>query len=104
MSIKGRTVLDDLIQAASVETPGSEFQTHLTDQQQLSLFRLVAGGCRQPGKHTLVMQLNRPLSEWPGLSTFQRVSFDPITSQAELVAGQDLKEDLIRLRRALQSF
>ena len=104
MNIKSRIVLDDLIQAASAESPGSEIQTHLTDQQQLSLFKLVAGGCRQPGKHSLIMQLNRPLREWPGLSTFQLVCFDPCTSQAELVAGQDLKEDRARLSRALLCF
>ena len=94
--------LDDLIQAASRNEPGA--QERLTDAQQLSLFRRVASGCRQPGKHTLVMQINRPLREWPGLAILRRVEFDPITNRCDYTAGQDMATELPRLRRAILSF
>lgn len=94
--------LDDLIQAASAGVEGA--QERLTDQQQLHLFRLAASGCRQPGKHTLVMQINRPLREWPGLAILRRVEFDPITNRCDYTAGQDMATELPRLRRAILSF
>ena len=94
--------LDALIQAASRNEPGA--QERLTDQQQLALFRRVAAGCRQPSKHTLVMQLNRPLREWPGLSILRRVDFDPATGAVDYTAGQDMRVEIPRLRRALLTF
>ena len=94
--------LDDLIQAASRNEPGA--QECLTDAQQLSLFRRVAAGCRQPGKHNLVTQLNRPLREWPGLSILRRVDFDPDTSACDYTTGQDQTTEIPRLRRAILSF
>ena len=94
--------LDDLIQAASRNDQGA--QERLTDAQQLSLFRRVASGCRQPGKHTLVTQLNRPLREWPGLSILRRVDFDPDTSACDYTTGQDQTTEIPRLRRAILSF
>ena len=94
--------LDDLIQAASRGDPGA--QERLTDTQQLALFRRVAAGCRQPSKHTLVQQLNRPLREWPGLSILRRVDFDPATGAVDYTAGQDMLTEIPRLRRALLTF
>lgn len=94
--------LDALIQAASRNEPGA--QERLTDQQQLALFRRVAAGCRQPSKHTLVQQLNRPLREWPGLSILRRVDFDPDTGAVDYTAGQDMLIEIPRLRRAILSF
>lgn len=94
--------LDNLIQVASRGEPDA--QERLTDAQQLALFRLVAAGCRQPGKHTLVQQLNRPLREWPGLSILRRVNFDPATGAVGYTAGQDMLTEILRLRRALLTF
>lgn len=77
-------------------------QSHLTDEQQSAIFRLVGKKCRSATKAKLGRMLELPLSLWSSYGIYSRLILnDERTSEPYYICGQSWTDEMRTLRECI---
>lgn len=71
----------------------------ITENQRLSLLRMIGSGCRQKTKEKLARRISLPLSLWANYGIFTRVVFE--NDDTNYICGQSWTDEMRTLRECI---
>lgn len=79
----------------------NDLPTHLTENQQTELLRMIGSGCRKNTKQRLERMIGLPLSLWNNYGIFTRVVFDQSKDEASYICGQSWTDEMRTIRECI---
>ena len=90
--------LSNRIYAAKVEGGA----THLSESEQISLYKLISSRCRHNTKSKIGWRLELPLPLWKDYGIYSRVVF--VNGEVDYICGQSWHDEMRTLRECVLDF